>query len=118
MRIIAWNIRGLGSTLKIEAINRVVRMNRVDVLFIQETKLELVSVELIKKIWGNGGFDFKYVAAVERLGGLLTIWDKGSFVAEVELCERRFIVVVGKWVTEEKVATLVNLRDKTLDTIL
>lgn len=50
MRIIAWNIRGLGSTLKIEAINRVVRMNRVDVLFIQETKLELVSVELIKKI--------------------------------------------------------------------
>lgn len=39
-------------------------------------------------------------------------------MAEVELCERRFIVVVGKWVTEEKVATLVNLRDKTLDTIL
>ncbi|KAG4182031.1 hypothetical protein ERO13_A09G018865v2 [Gossypium hirsutum] len=102
MGIITWNIRGLGSTLKIEAINRVVRLNRVDALFIQETKLESVLVELIRKIWGNDGFDFKYAAAVERSEALLTIWDNGSFVEEVELCERRFIVVVGKWVAGEK----------------
>ncbi|KAK5834311.1 hypothetical protein PVK06_018188 [Gossypium arboreum] len=67
------------------------------------------TVELIRKIWGNDGFDFKYAAAVERSGGLLTIWDKGSFVAEVDLCERRFVVVVGKWVAEEKEVTLVNV---------
>ncbi|KAH1040222.1 hypothetical protein J1N35_041965 [Gossypium stocksii] len=89
MRIITWNIKGLGSVPKIEAVNRVVRKNRADVCFLQETKLESVPMELVRKIWGDNYFDFKYVAAIERSGGLLTIWDKGRFLANVELCGKR-----------------------------
>ncbi|KAA3481565.1 reverse transcriptase [Gossypium australe] len=84
-------------------------MNRDDVCLIQETKLESVSVELVRKIWGDDCLDFKYAAAVERSGGLLTIWDKSSVLAEVSLCERRIIAVVGKWVAEEKEVTLVKV---------
>ncbi|KAK8358860.1 hypothetical protein V6Z12_A04G052900 [Gossypium hirsutum] len=109
MRIITWNIRGLGSASKIEAVSRVVRMNGADVCLIQETKMDSMSVELVRKIWGDDCFDFKYVAAVERSEGLLMIWDKGSFLAEVDLCERRIIAVAGKWVAEEKAVTLVNV---------
>ncbi|KAH1108771.1 hypothetical protein J1N35_012539 [Gossypium stocksii] len=106
MRIITWNIRGLGSAIKIEAVNRVVRLNRADVCLIQETKLESVSVELARRLWGNYYFDFKFSTGVERFGGLLTIWDKCSFLVETNLCERRIIAVAGKWMADEKEVTL------------
>lgn len=31
-----------------------------------------MSIELVRKIWGDDCIDFKYVVAVERSGGLLT----------------------------------------------
>ncbi|TYH10480.1 hypothetical protein ES288_A07G179700v1 [Gossypium darwinii] len=80
MRIITWYIRGLGSTLKVEAINRVLRMNRANACLIQEMKLDSVSVELVRK----------YEVMI------------------VDLCKRRIIAVVGKWVAVEKEVTLVN----------
>ncbi|MBA0764642.1 hypothetical protein Gotri_013969 [Gossypium trilobum] len=51
MRIVTWNVRGLGSSAKIDAVNRLVRMTRANVCFLQETKLEMVSVDLVRKIW-------------------------------------------------------------------
>ncbi|KAA3489170.1 putative Transposon TX1 [Gossypium australe] len=65
--------------------------------------------ELVRKIWGDDCLDFKYAAAVEKSRGLLTIWDNGSFLAVVDLCERRIIAVAGKWMAEEKEVTLVNV---------
>ncbi|KAH1046043.1 hypothetical protein J1N35_036827 [Gossypium stocksii] len=44
-----------------------------------------------------------------RSGGLLTIWDKGRFSANIELCGRRFIIVAGKWMIEENEAALINV---------
>ncbi|TYI19650.1 hypothetical protein ES332_A07G179200v1, partial [Gossypium tomentosum] len=41
--------QGLGSILKLEAINRVLRMNRANACLIQEMKLDSVSVELVRK---------------------------------------------------------------------
>jgi exonuclease III len=40
MQYVSWNCRGLGSTLKEEAIKDLVRLVRPEVLLIQETKLE------------------------------------------------------------------------------
>ncbi|KAK5817170.1 hypothetical protein PVK06_022093 [Gossypium arboreum] len=79
MRITTWNITGLGSVPNIEVVNRVVRTSRADVCFIQETKLDSMLVELIRKFWGEDCFVFIFAAAVERSGGLLMIWDKGHF---------------------------------------
>ncbi|KAH1074118.1 hypothetical protein J1N35_026446 [Gossypium stocksii] len=35
-----------------------------------------------------------------RSGGLITVWDKGLFKANIEYCENRFIVIEGKWLCE------------------
>ncbi|KAK8358529.1 hypothetical protein V6Z11_A04G028100 [Gossypium hirsutum] len=109
MRIITWNIRGLGSAPKIEAFNSVVRMNRANVCLIQESKLESVLMKLVRKFWGDDCFGLKNAAAVERSGGLLTIWDKGRFSTKVDLYERRIILVARKWVVEENEMTLINV---------
>ncbi|TYG96534.1 hypothetical protein ES288_A11G358100v1 [Gossypium darwinii] len=71
MRIVTWKDRGLGSGAKIEAASRLVRITRDNVCFLQETKLESVTVELVRKFWGDECFDFKFAAAIVRSGGRL-----------------------------------------------
>ncbi|KAG8499712.1 hypothetical protein CXB51_006382 [Gossypium anomalum] len=79
MRILSWNIRGLGLAPKIEVANRVT------------------------------SFDFKISAAIEKSGGLLTIWNKSNFVEVTVMNRQRFIVVEGKWTLEGKEAVLINI---------
>ncbi|MFQ6664206.1 hypothetical protein Gotur_031390 [Gossypium turneri] len=50
MRIVSWNVRGLGPEAKIESVKRIIQMKRANVCFLQETKLEMVSVDLVRKI--------------------------------------------------------------------
>ncbi|TYJ13347.1 hypothetical protein E1A91_A10G045900v1 [Gossypium mustelinum] len=109
MRIVIWNIRRLGSVAKIDTVNRLVRKTRFNVCFLQETKLEMVSVDLVRRIWGDDCFDFKFSTIVERSEDLLTIWDKGRFAVDVEFCGKRFIVVEGKWVNEGNETVLINI---------
>lgn len=51
MRIVFWNVRGLGTEVKIAMVRRLVSKHRVDVCFLQESKLEIVSGDFIRRIW-------------------------------------------------------------------
>ncbi|KAG4175119.1 hypothetical protein ERO13_A11G164366v2, partial [Gossypium hirsutum] len=53
MRILSWNIRGLGSVVKRESVKRTCRMSRVSICFIQETKLEVITKDDVRKFWGD-----------------------------------------------------------------
>lgn len=66
-------------------------MHRINVCFLQETKLEFVSVDLVRKIWGDDNFGFIFAAAINRSGGLLSIWEKENFLVVVEHCGKRLI---------------------------
>ncbi|TYG99308.1 hypothetical protein ES288_A10G185700v1 [Gossypium darwinii] len=71
MRFVSWNIKGLGPVAKIEAVNRLVRKTMANVCFLQETKLEMVSMDLVRKFWGDDYFEFKFAAAIERMKAVL-----------------------------------------------
>ncbi|PPS05804.1 hypothetical protein GOBAR_AA14833 [Gossypium barbadense] len=90
-------------------MGRVIRKTREDICFLQEIKLESVSIESVRKLWGDNSFDFKVSPAMEKSGGLLSIWDKNSFVRDSGMCEQRFIVVAGKWALEGMEAVLINI---------
>lgn len=51
-------------------------------------------------------FEFRFAVAIGRLGGLITVWDKGLFMANSEFCGNRFILFEYKWVREGLVAVL------------
>ncbi|KAH1091149.1 hypothetical protein J1N35_018406 [Gossypium stocksii] len=70
---------------------------------------EVISMELVRKLWGDDSFDFKFAAAVECSRRLLSIWDRSSFYGDKVLCGRRFIAIEGKWVREGKEAVLINI---------
>ncbi|TYJ26696.1 hypothetical protein E1A91_A07G138200v1 [Gossypium mustelinum] len=101
--------QGLGSDGKIVAINRLVRIHRVNVCFLQETKLEKVSGDLVRRIWGEDYFEFRFAAEVGRSGGLITIWDKSSFITRKVYCTNRLIVVERNWCCEGWEGVLINV---------
>ncbi|TYI19165.1 hypothetical protein ES332_A07G145500v1 [Gossypium tomentosum] len=101
--------KGLGSDGKIVAINRLVRIHRVNVCFLQETKLEKVSGDLVRRIWGEDYFEFRFAAEVGRSGGLITIWDKSSFITRKVYCTNRLIVVERNWCCEGWEGVLINV---------
>ena len=81
MNIVSWNCRGLGNSLKVEAINDLIRMASPDVLLLQETKIDEDSLLSIsnKKSKMNVGND---VSARGTAGGIATLWTKNSFSLE------------------------------------
>ncbi|KAK8327431.1 hypothetical protein V6Z12_A11G182200 [Gossypium hirsutum] len=79
MRILSWNIRGLGSVVKRESVKRTCRMSRV------------------------------FVAAVGWSGGLLTMWDKNEFILSKEWSVDRLLAIEGKWVNEDVDVVLINI---------
>lgn len=69
MRIVSWNVRGMGSELKIAAIKRLIRSSRGNVCLLQESKLDMVNMNLVNKIWGIDNVNFRFVGAEGRPGG-------------------------------------------------
>ncbi|GLU05148.1 hypothetical protein SLE2022_222640 [Rubroshorea leprosula] len=109
MKVISFNVRGLGSMLKRKEIAKLVRKERPDFLFIQETKLEEVDVALCKMLWNSDDFDWVMGKSVGSSGGLLSIWNKRSFVKQRVIEGNGFIEIPGEWGNQHIKCNFVNV---------
>ena len=76
MKILSWNVRGDRSKRKV--IKTFIRNQRVDLICIQETKIQAMSDSIARSI-GSGRFlDWKAVNAKRASGGILICWDSRS----------------------------------------
>ena len=74
MQFVSWNCRGLGSNSKEEAVKDLVRMSSLEILLIQETKMEEPeTIQASKKFWKKG--EGRAVNARGASGGLATFWN-------------------------------------------
>lgn len=81
MQLISWNCRGLGNPTKAEAIKDLLKMEPIDILMLQETKVEgeiLLSTCNTKWKFDSG----KVVSARGTTRGIGTFWAKNSFTLE------------------------------------
>ena len=53
MKIISYNVRGLGKGVKWGAIRRLVKQEGVDMICLQETKKEMVDKAMCQALWGH-----------------------------------------------------------------
>lgn len=109
MRILPWNVRGLGAGAEVTVIRDFIRNARVNVCFLQESKMEFVYGELISKLWFDDNFEFRFSTAKGRSRGLISIWDKNVSQLSREFFVDRVIVLIGKWKIEGMDATLINV---------
>ena len=83
MWYISRNCRGLGSTLKEEAMKDLVRIHIPEILLVQETKMEeTATLQAGKKFWKKGpriGINSRGAS-----GGIATFWDSTLYDLEAE----------------------------------
>ncbi|TYJ02559.1 hypothetical protein E1A91_A13G238000v1 [Gossypium mustelinum] len=100
---------GLGSEVKKASVKRIYRLAKANVCFLQETKLELVTMDVVRKLWGDDNCEFRFVAVTGRSGGLLTMWNKYEFLLLKEWSDGRLLVIKGRWVKEDLEVVLINV---------
>ncbi|KAL8511368.1 hypothetical protein ACS0TY_017963 [Phlomoides rotata] len=75
MRILSYNVRGLGNGVKRKEIRDLICNQKIEICFIQETKMESIDIGVCRGIWGNRKCGWVSRQAIGRSGGIATFWD-------------------------------------------
>ena len=78
MKVFSWNYRGLGSKVKEEAMKYLIRLSQLDILLIEETKMEKDTfVQLSANFWKKGGITA--ISSRGASGGIGALWDDQKY---------------------------------------
>src|ERR1044072_141571 len=97
MKIMSFNIIGVGNRTKWKVVRDIVVKEKVEMLFIQETKSQQINARLCCALWGDGDFEWRAVHAVNRSGGILCVWKKKMFCLEGSFEGPGFVGLIGTW---------------------
>ena len=75
VKIISWNVRGVNGSEKRKVIKNFLRSYRVDIVCLQETKVQEMSVELVRSLGVGRRLNWKALNAEGSAGGILLFWD-------------------------------------------
>ncbi|WJX40941.1 hypothetical protein P8452_28364 [Trifolium repens] len=109
MKLISYNIRGLGGKAKKSDIRKIILQNSPDLVCIQETKVEKLDRRICTSLWGSNEFDFVFKEADGRSGGLLTIWGLESFKLTSSVCLNHAQITTGIWLKDNTLVVFVNV---------
>ncbi|KAL7224896.1 hypothetical protein ACSBR1_026218 [Camellia fascicularis] len=93
MKIVSWNIRGMGRKEKQCMIMKVLKERQVDVAMFQETKKSQISEVDVRSLWAREKMEFMVVDAEGPTCGLLCIWDLDIFQISECCSNKRFIII-------------------------
>ncbi|XP_039055013.1 uncharacterized protein LOC120197617 [Hibiscus syriacus] len=109
MRILSWNIRGMGSNVKISELRKFIRIYRIEMALLQETKKEHFKDTEISSFWCDDDFEFRFSKAMEKSGGILSVWDKSRFHILDSLITDRFVLIEGKYASHDLIFSVMNV---------
>jgi exonuclease III len=66
------------------------RQWKVDIVCLQETKMEYISSSFVRNLWGCAYADWCFVASRGASGGILLMWDR-RVVTKIEVCVGEFV---------------------------
>ena len=78
LKILSWNVRGANDSSKRKIIKYVIRKQKMDLMCIQETKIQVMFEGMVRSL-GSGRFlDWRTLNATGAARGILICWDKRS----------------------------------------
>jgi exonuclease III len=89
-KILSWNMRGLNEEKKRLRVRRLLRQCKVDIVCLQEKKLEMITHGLVQSLWRCPYVEWSYVASFGASGGILLMWDR-RVVSKVDVCQSNFV---------------------------
>ncbi|XP_058784527.1 uncharacterized protein LOC131659337 [Vicia villosa] len=93
MIIFSLNIRGGGKRVKRKRIGFNIQRGRVDLAFIQETKLRNVQHQYVKELCGDEWVEWSHLEAEGAAGGILIMWKKDFFNLIYSFCGEGYLGV-------------------------
>ncbi|KAF8408937.1 hypothetical protein HHK36_005007 [Tetracentron sinense] len=75
MRIVSWNVRGLGRGERRLDVRVLLWKLKPDLIALQETKLEEMNDRVVSEMWDNRQANWEFVASMGASGGQLVMWD-------------------------------------------
>ena len=75
LRIMSWNDRGANDGARRKVLKAFIKMQRADVVCLQETKLKEVSNRMIRSLGVGRFLDWMNIKAEGASGGILIFWD-------------------------------------------
>ncbi|KAK8595392.1 hypothetical protein V6N13_016765 [Hibiscus sabdariffa] len=100
MRVLLWNVRGLGSSVKRKEIRSLLRQQRAEMVFLLESKMESVGDSMVKSVWWKDSFRYVFSPSVGLAGGILIIWEVSKFSMSEVHDGSCFLYVSGLWLIE------------------
>jgi exonuclease III len=91
LNILTWNVRGLNEGRKRLRIKNLLSKWKVDIVCLQETKLQLISNQLLQSLWRCPYKEWCHVASNGASGGILLMWDR-RVVSKLDECMGRYVV--------------------------
>ena len=75
IKILSWNVRGANDPDKRNVIKNFLRRYRADVVCLQETKIQEMSIELVRSLGVGRHLNWRVMNAEGSAGGILVFWD-------------------------------------------
>ena len=76
LKLLSWNVRGLNEIDKRLQVRNLLRSWKVDIVCLQETKLEWITRGMVRSICSCPFVDWLYLGSVGASGGILLMWDR------------------------------------------
>ena len=76
LKILSWNVRGVNDLDKRKVIRNFIRTHRVDLVCLQETKVQEMNNEMVRSLGVGRFLNWTALNAEGSAGGILLIWDK------------------------------------------
>ena len=109
MKLLSWNVRGLGGADKKREVSHLVREKKPFILCIQETKLPVFDAFVCKSIWGDDNVDFSYQPSVGASGGIATLWDLNEVEVWSTVSLDHVLAVTGRFLMSREQFVVFNV---------
>lgn len=109
MKIISWNVRGLGGFEKRREVNQLVREKNPFILCLQESKLSVVNDLVCKALWNDSSVDFSFKPSIGASGGLITLWNCNEVEVWFSFTMEHVLGIQGQFIKSGTQFTLLNV---------
>jgi len=109
MRIISFNIRGIGGPENGRYPRDIIMKEEIDMTCIQETKQTNITDEKCYVVWCDNNIEQTHHGSENGAEGILCIWNKYSFSLSKSRSSKGFIILEGKWGVKRQPTIIVNV---------
>ncbi|GKV05101.1 hypothetical protein SLEP1_g17145 [Rubroshorea leprosula] len=89
--------KGMGDSKKRRGLRDLIRREGADIVFIQESKMEVCDDRKCKYVWGGDNCRWVMKAAHGKSGGILCLWNSNLFELSKDLVGSGFCGMYGFW---------------------